>query len=60
MERIAAAIALLDRAWGKPTLAVEVHAPGPDLGALLLEAYRRANEVLTAPMGIELAGIDDG
>jgi hypothetical protein len=27
--RIAAAVALLDRAWGKPTVAMEVHDPGP-------------------------------
>jgi hypothetical protein len=57
--RIAAAVALLDRGWGRPTVAVEVHDPGPDLGALLLEAHRRATETLAAPMAIELAGIDD-
>jgi hypothetical protein len=58
--RIAAAVALLDRAWGRPTVAIEMHDnPGPDLGALILEAHRRATEALAEPMAIELAGIDD-
>jgi hypothetical protein len=57
--RIAAAIALLDRAWGKSTVAVAVQDPGPDLGALILEAHRRATEALAAPMAIQLASIDD-
>jgi hypothetical protein len=59
MARIAAAIALLDRGWGKPTVAVEVHDPGPDLGALFQEACRKAAEAIATPMAIELAGIDD-
>lgn len=44
--RLAAAVALLDRAWGKPSIAVEVQESGPDLGALILEAYRQATEAL--------------
>lgn len=57
--RIAAAVALLDRAWGKPTVAVEIQDPGPDLGALLLEAYRRADELLATTMTIEADDPDD-
>ena len=53
VARIAAAVALLDRGWGKPTIAVEVQEPGPDLGALILEAHHRATELLAAPMAIE-------
>jgi len=59
--RIAAAVALLDRAWGKPTVAIEMHDnPGPDLGALILEAHHRATEALAAPMTIEAIDLDEG
>jgi hypothetical protein len=57
--RIATAVALLDRAWGKPMVAVEVQDAGPDLGALILEAHRRATELLAAPMAIEETSLDD-
>ena len=61
MARIAAAVALLDRAWGKPTVAIEMHDnPGPDLGALILEAHHRATEALAAPMTIEAIDLDEG
>jgi hypothetical protein len=59
MARIAAAVALLDRAWGKPSIAVEVRDPGPDLGALILEAHRRATEALAAPMTIEAVDFEE-
>jgi hypothetical protein len=58
--RIAAAVALLDRAWGKPTVAVEVHDRVPDLGALILEACRKATEALATPMSIERVDLDYG
>jgi hypothetical protein len=58
MARIAAAIALLDRAWGKPTMAVEVQ-EALDIGALLLEAHRKAATALGTPMTIEATNVDD-
>lgn len=54
VARIAAANAILDRGWGKPTVAVAVHDPGPDIGALIGEAHRRAAETLATPMVIEV------
>jgi hypothetical protein len=57
--RIAAAIALLDRAYGRPTVTVEVRDPGPDIGALLLEAHRKAATSLATPMAIEATNVDD-
>jgi len=53
--RVAAAIALLDRGWGKATAAVAVHQPGPSLLTLVEEAYRDAAEVTAPPVETELA-----
>jgi hypothetical protein len=65
--RIGAAVALLDRAWGKPTVAVELHEPAPDIGALVLEAHRKTTIALSMPVAIEMvrddmaeAGFDHG
>jgi hypothetical protein len=49
MARIAAANAILDRGWGKPTAMVEMHNPGPDIGALIEQAHLNAVELLATP-----------
>jgi hypothetical protein len=58
MARIGAAIALLDRAYGKPTIGVEVRDAEPDIGALILEAHRRATETLAIPIVVESVNLD--
>jgi hypothetical protein len=58
--RIAAAVALLDRAYGRPTVAVEVQETGLDIGALMLKAARRANEALAAPIVAEAVSDERG
>lgn len=52
--RIAAANALLDRGWGKPTAMVEMHNPGLDIAALIEEAHRHAAEAMAMPRVAEL------
>ena len=59
MARVAAANALLDRAWGKPAAMVAVHDPGPDIGALIQEAHRRAAEVMAMPIIVETVANKD-
>ena len=51
--RVAAAIALLDRGWGKPNTIVTTKDAGPDLLELLAAAQRNASEVLDAPIFVE-------
>lgn len=51
--RIAAANAILDRAWGKPTVAVAVRDPGLEIGVLIEMAHHQAEGILDSSIHIE-------
>src|SRR5277367_6009221 len=52
--RIASAIALLDRGWGRPAMSVELHEPHPeDLDARFATALEQTRRVLGPPILIQ-------
>jgi len=52
--RIASAIALLDRGWGRPAVSIELHEPDPeDLAARFAAAREQTRRVLAPPLLIE-------
>jgi hypothetical protein len=60
VARIAAANAILDRGWGKPSIAAAIHNPSPDIVALIAEAQRHAAEAMAVPVSIEAHEPNDG
>jgi hypothetical protein len=52
--RIASAIALLDRGWGRPAVSIEVHEPHPDdFEARFADALEHTRRILAPPFLIE-------
>jgi hypothetical protein len=52
--RIASAIALLDRGWGRPAVSIELHEPDPDdLAARFAIAQEQTRQLLAPPILIQ-------
>src|SRR5277367_7113324 len=52
--RIASAIALLDRGWGRPAVSIEVHEPdADDFEARLADALEHTRRIMAPPFLIE-------
>jgi hypothetical protein len=53
--RIASAIALLDRGWGRPAVSIEVHEPDPDdFEARFADALEHTRRIMAPPVLIQV------